>query len=147
MSSAFKTSFRVSWTDTDAAQVVHFPNYFKFFEKAEEELYRCLGLDVNDIAERGIWLPRVEVFCQFKKSARFNDLLEVELGIEDIKEKSIRYNFRVFNKESAVLLANGYVTVVAANRQTGKATQIPKEIMEKLKPYANDHRENHSEDF
>ena len=35
-SNVFKTYIRVSWTDTDAAQVVHFSNYFRFFEKAEE---------------------------------------------------------------------------------------------------------------
>ena len=62
----FKTSFRVSWTDTDAAQVVHFPNYFKFFEKAEEEFYRHLGFNVADIAEKGVWFPRVEAFCQYR---------------------------------------------------------------------------------
>jgi len=62
-------------------------------------------------------------------------LLEVELTIEELKEKSIKYCFKIFNKESAVLLANGYVVIVAADKQTGKAIQIPKEIVEKLKPF------------
>ena len=134
-STAFKTSFRVSWTDTDAAQVVHFSNYFRFFERTEEEFYRHLGFSFNDITNKGIWLPRVESFCQFKSPAKFNDLLEVELAIEELKEKSIKYGFKIFNKESAVLLANGYVIIVAADKQTGKATQIPKDIVEKLKPF------------
>lgn len=134
-SHAFKTSFRVSWTETDAAQVVHFSNYFRFFERAEEEFYRHLGFSFNDVMNKGIWLPRVEAFCQFKRPAKFNDLLEVELTIEEMKEKSIKYGFKIFNKESAVLLANGYVIIVAADKQTGKATQIPKEIVEKLKPF------------
>lgn len=134
-STAFKTSFRVSWTDTDAAQVVHFSNYFRFFERTEEEFYRHLGFSFNDFTNKGIWLPRVEAFCQFKRPAKFNDLLEVELTIEEMKEKSIKYGFKIFNKESAVLLANGYVIIVAADKQTGKATQIPKEIVEKLKPF------------
>lgn len=82
---AFTTSFRVSWADTDAAQVVHFFNYFKFFEKVEEEFYRHLGFSIDDITNRGIWLPRVEAFCQFKKPARFNDLIEIELTIEELK--------------------------------------------------------------
>lgn len=129
----FKTSFRVSWVDTDAAQVVHFFNYFKFFEEAEEEFYRHLGFSIDNITNIGIWLPRVEAFCQFKQPARFNDLLEVELTIEELKEKSVKYGFKIFNKESTVLLANGYVVIVAADKQTGKATQIPREFAEKLK--------------
>jgi len=134
-STAFKTSFRVSWTDTDAAQVVHFSNYFRFFERTEEEFYRHLGFSFNDFTSKGIWLPRVEASCQFKRPAKFNDLLEVELTVEELKEKSIKYGFKIFNKESAVLLANGYVVIVAADKQTGKAIQIPKDIVEKLKPF------------
>ena len=131
----FKTSFRVSWIDTDAAQVVHFSNYFKFFEKTEEEFYRHLGFTFTDAEDKGLWFPRVEAFCLFKKPARFNDLLEVELTIEELKEKSIKYGFKIFNKESAILLANGHMVVVVANKQTGKATRIPKEIAEKLKMF------------
>lgn len=133
-SPAFKTSFRVAWADTDAAQVVHYSNFFRFFERAEEEFYRQIGFSFAEAAEKGIWLPRVEAFCQYKKPARFNDLLEVELTVEELKEKSIKYGFKIFNKEAEALLAVGHVVLVAADKQTGKATQIPKEIAEKLKP-------------
>ena len=132
---SFKTSFRVAWADTDAAQVVHFSNYFRFFERTEEEFYRNLGFSFNDIAAKGLWFPRVSTFCQYHKPARFNDLLEAELAIEELKEKSVKYGFRVFNKDSGVLLAEGYVVVVAADKQTGRATQIPREIVEKLKAF------------
>jgi acyl-CoA thioester hydrolase len=131
----FKTSFRVTWADTDAAQVVHFSNFFRFFEKAEEEFYRHLGFTFKDVHNRGLWFPRVEAFCEYKKPARFNDLLEVELAIENLGEKSIKYGFKIFNKESDVLVANGYMVVVTADKGTGKATQIPKEIVEKLEAF------------
>ncbi len=134
-STAFKTHIRVSWTDTDAAQVVHFSNYFRFFEKAEEEFYRSLGFSFTDFRNEGLWFPRVEAFCEYKKPAKFNDLLEVELTIEELKEKSVRYGFKIFNKESTDLLAKGYLIIVAANKQTGKATQIPNAIVDKLKPF------------
>ncbi len=66
MPPTFKTSFRVSWIDTDAAQVVHFSNYFKFFERTEEEFYRHLGFSFNDATERGIWLPRLKRFASIR---------------------------------------------------------------------------------
>jgi acyl-CoA thioester hydrolase len=134
-SSLFKTSYRVVWADTDAAQVVHYSNYFKLFERAEEEFYRQLGFTFTEMGKRGLWFPRVEAFCQYKKPARFDDLLEVELVIDEMKEKSVKYEFRVFNKETSELLAIGYVVAVAADKQTGKATGIPEEIMEKLRPF------------
>jgi acyl-CoA thioesterase FadM len=60
----------------------------------------------------------------------------VELTIEDLKEKSVRYGFKILNKETATLLANGHVVIVAADKQAGQATQIPKEIVEKLKSFS-----------
>lgn len=131
----FKTSFRVTWADTDAAQVVHYSNYFKFFERAEEEFYRHLGFSFTDLHVRGLWFPRVEAFCQYKKPARFGDLLEVEITIGELKEKSIRFEFNIFNKEEATLLAAGYIVALAADKQTGKATEIPEEIAKKLRPF------------
>jgi acyl-CoA thioester hydrolase len=132
---SFKTILRVTWADTDAAQVVHYSNYFRFFERAEEEFYAHLGFSFINIAAMGLWFPRVEAFCQYKKPARFDDLIEVELTIEELKEKSIKYDFRVSNK-SADLLAKGYVVIVVADKQTEKAVPIPKEVVEKLKPYS-----------
>jgi acyl-CoA thioester hydrolase len=135
-SPTFKTSFRVVWADTDAAQVVHYSNYFRFFERTEEEFYRQLGYSFADTAKKELWFPRVEAFCQYKKPARFNDLLEVELTVEELKEKSIKFGFNILNKETTILLATGYIVIVAADKQTGKATQIPEEIVEKLKPFS-----------
>ncbi|MGQ9530582.1 MAG: acyl-CoA thioesterase [Candidatus Bathycorpusculaceae bacterium] len=131
----FKTSFRVTWVDTDSAQIVHYSNYFRFFERTEEEFYRHLGFSFGDAEKMGLLFPRVEAFCQFKKPARFNDLLEVELTVDEIRQKSMKYGFKVFNKESGALLANGYVVIVALDKQNWKATEFPKEFAEKLKDF------------
>lgn len=136
MPPTFKTLYRVSWVDTDAAQIVHFSNFFRFFERAEEEFYTKLGL-TSWLGEKEIILPRVEAFCQYKKPAKFNDLLEIELTVEELKEKAVKYGFKICNKETGDLLANGYIVAVAVDRQTLKATQIPKEVREKLKALCN----------
>jgi len=134
-SSPFKTALRVTWADTDAAQVVHFSKFFVYFERTEEEFYRSLGFSFSDLRNKGLWLPRVEAFCQYRKLARFDDTLEIQLTVEELKEKSVKLGFSVTKKETAELLATGYVVVVAADRNTGKATPIPKEFVDKLKPF------------
>ncbi len=131
----FKMQVRVTWADTDAAQVVHFSRYFVFFERAEEEFYNSLGLSFKILAEKGLWLPRVEAFCQYKKPARFNDILEIGLVIEELGGKSVRFGFEVVKKETGDLLATGHFVVVTADRETGRATQIPLEFEEKLRPF------------
>lgn len=133
----FKTTYRITWSDTDAAQVVHHSNYFRLFERAEEELYEHLGLSFNYIVERGYWLPRIEVFCQYKTPSRFGDILEILISVKEVKEKTIKYAFTVRKKDTNVLVAEGYVVVVAADRKIGKAINIPPEIVEKLKAFKN----------
>ncbi len=133
---SFKTALRVTWADTDAAGVVHFSRFFVFFERAEEEFYRSVGLSFKDFRSKGLWLPRVEAFCQYKKPARFEDMLEVELTLEELRQKSAKLGFIVTNKETGELLANGFFVVVAADKNIGRATQIPKEFADKLKPFA-----------
>ncbi len=133
---SFKTSFRVTWVDTDAAGVVHYSNYFRFFERAEEEFYRHLGFGFTDFRERELWFPRVEASCQYKKPARYSDLLVIEVTVEDLKEKSVKLGFRIMNEKTDDLLAFGHLVIVAADRQTGHATRIPVDIVDKLKPFA-----------
>lgn len=133
---SFKTSLRVTWSDTDAAQVVHFSRFFVYVERAEEEFYRSLGFSFTDLRKKGFWLPRVEAFCQYREPAKFDELLEVELTVEELKEKSVKLGFNISNKEKVELLATGYLVVVTADRNTGKATPIPKEIVDKLKPFS-----------
>ncbi|MEM3580497.1 MAG: thioesterase family protein [Candidatus Bathyarchaeia archaeon] len=136
MPQSFKTLYKVLWLDTDAAQIVHFLNFFKFFEIAEEEFYQHLKL-IDLFASKDLIMPRVEAFCKYRKPAKFNDLLEIELTVDEVGEKSVKYGFKIYNKETAELLADGYIVAVAANRHTLKAMEIPKEVAEKLKAYYN----------
>lgn len=133
----FKTTYRVTWSDTDAAQVIHHSNYFRLFERAEEEFYEHLGFSFNYIIERGLWLPRIEVFCQYKTPARFGDILEISLSVKEVKQKTVKYGFVVKKKDTDDLVAEGYVVAVAADKKIRKAINIPPEIVEKLKTFKN----------
>jgi acyl-CoA thioester hydrolase len=133
---SFKTTYHVSWVDTDAAQVVHFSNYFRIVEKAEEEMYTQLGLSFDEIRQKyNFWLPRVEALCRFKAPAKFGDILEVYLTVEEIMDKAVKYGFIIVNKKSERLVAEGYIVVVVADKKFGHAINIPKELIEKLETY------------
>ena len=132
----FKTTYRISWVDTDAAQVVHFSNYFRFFGRAEEEMYQQLGFTFNDIIKRyDFWFPRVEASCRFKAPSKYGDVLEITVVVAEIMEKAVKYTFTMVNKASEQLVVEGYVVVVVADKKLGKAVNLPKELIEKLTLY------------
>jgi len=37
----FEVRLQTYWSDVDAAGIVYYPNFFKFVEHAEEELFRA----------------------------------------------------------------------------------------------------------
>lgn len=125
---AFKRSFRVHWVDTDIAGVMHFSNFFRYFEACEEEFYRSLSLPLTEIREKfGVMLPRVEVHCQYKAACRFDEQIDVTLRVREVEEKTITYNFQIFRQSDGKLAAEGYVKCIAVNSEW-KAVPLPAEI-------------------
>ena len=134
----------VEFHETDMAGIVHFSRFFTWAEAAEHALLRSLGLSVvtrlDDGSELG-W-PRVRVEIDFAAPARFQETIEVQLHIRQLKSKAIVYGFKIVrptdDSNVEMPLAAGAVTVVCT--RTGpdgvmKATAIPKRIADLLRPY------------
>ena len=134
MATAFVTSRRVEFSDTDAAGIMHFAAFFRLMEQAEHDLLRSVGLSVvmHDAEGKLSW-PRVSATCDFQSVARFEDLLEVEVRVARLGEKSVTYEHAI--KCSGTPLANGRITAVCCRIVEGAAPQaipIPAAIREKL---------------
>ena len=133
---SFKYQARVAWAETDAAQVAHFSNYFRYFEKAEQELYNQLRIDPFGAGkELKMWLPRVEASCKYSSPCRLNDLIEVELTIPSMGSKSIQYEFIINNLTTGREAAKGRVVVVSASVSEGHAIELPEGFAAGLKNY------------
>jgi YbgC/YbaW family acyl-CoA thioester hydrolase len=129
-----KEEIRVRWRETDSAGIVHFSNFFMYFEVAEQKLlHEVLKLDLADAARsKALRLPRVEAHCQYSSPARFDDLLEIQLDIVAIGKSSITYAFSILNKTTGKVSAHGGVKVVAVD-QNFRPVEIPADILELLK--------------
>jgi acyl-CoA thioesterase FadM len=64
-------------------------------EEAEHEFWRSLGLSVilPDDAGRITW-PRVHADCDYRSPARFEDMLDIQVGVASLGEKSVTFNFQ-----------------------------------------------------
>lgn len=124
----FKRSFRVHWVDTDTAGVMHFSNFFRYFEACEEEFYRSLSLPLTEVRDRfGVLLPRVEAHCQYKAACRFDELIDVTLIVREVQEKTIIYDFQIMRQSDGKLAAEGFVKCIAVNSEW-KAVPLPVEV-------------------
>ena len=137
MSTAFVTSRRVEFSDTDAAGMMHFVAFFRMMEQAEHDLLRSVGISVvTDDAEGTISWPRVAARCDFQAAARFEDVLEIEVRIARLGERSVTYAHR-FSCDGQ-LLASGEITAVCCRMREGALPQsmpIPAPLADKLRPF------------
>jgi YbgC/YbaW family acyl-CoA thioester hydrolase len=128
------TTRRIEFCDTDMAGIVHFANFFRFMESAEVEFLRSRGLSVKlDWEGRTIGFPRVSATCDYLKPARFEELLDVAVRIENLGTKSVTYGF-VFSRNGEEI-ARGKVTSVCCLVKPGnqlEAIEIPASYRQRL---------------
>jgi YbgC/YbaW family acyl-CoA thioester hydrolase len=133
----FTIKERVRWGDVDAARIIFYGAYIRFFEYAETELFREVGLQYGVMFdELKIWLPRVHLECDFRRAAQLDDLLEVTVFVGRFGTKSMRLNFEVRRNGEETLIATAHFVLAAVNQDTFETVPIPAELRERLAPYA-----------
>lgn len=132
----FTIEERVRWGDVDAARIIFYGAYIHFFEFAETELFREVGLAYGEMFdELKIWLPRVHLECDFRRAARLDDLLEVSVHVGRFGTKSMKLNFEVRRKGEEEMIATARFVLAAVNQDTFETVPIPAELRERLAPY------------
>ena len=128
-------SCRVLYGDTDAAGVVYYANYLRYFERGRTEYMRDLvQMTYREIESLGLVLPVIECYSRYKAPAAYDDLLTIETSLTELKNFSCRFNYRIYknaNNDVRPLLAKGYTVHASVNR-TGKLTRLPAQLLEKL---------------
>jgi YbgC/YbaW family acyl-CoA thioester hydrolase len=127
---------RVRWGDVDAAGIIFYGAYIRFFEFAETELFRAVGLPYSVMFdELDVWLPRVHLECDFHHAARLDDLLEVSVYVGRFGNKSMHLNFEVRRKGEELLIADAHFVLASVRRDTFETVPIPNELRNRLAPY------------
>lgn len=124
----FRFQTRIRFIDTDASGRIHYTAMFRYFESAEIEFLRSLGVTYD--AQRGYNLPRVHVECDFMRVIGHDDLITIEVSLTKLGNSSIRFEFRTFKADE--LAAKGAVVVASADRKTLASVPIPDDLRAKL---------------
>ncbi len=132
----FRIEERVRWADVDAARIIFYGAYIRFFEIAETELFRAIGLPYGRaFDELDVWLPRAHLECDFRHAAQLDDLLEVAVYVGHVGTKSLRLNFEVRRNSTDELVAEAHFVLVAVRRNTFESVPVPADLKRRLAPY------------
>lgn len=125
---------RVYYEDTDAAGIVYYANYLKFFERGRTEMLRLVGVDQSRLrGDTGLAFAVRLCTVEYFVPARLDDVLEVRSRLSDLKGASLVAEQAVYR--GAELLAAAEVRVACFDTQSGRAARMPPEVRQALAPY------------
>ncbi|UCE83497.1 MAG: acyl-CoA thioesterase [Deltaproteobacteria bacterium] len=131
MTEPFRAEQRVLYGDTDSMGVAYYANYLKWFEIGRTELFRRVGSSYRSLEESGCFLPVYEAYCRYHNPARYDDVILIETSFTLAGKARLRFDYRLFDKHSKTLLAEGYTVHVCTDRD-GRVLKPPAELRELL---------------
>jgi len=125
------TDYRIYYEDTDAAGVVYYANYLRYFERGRSEYLRDRGLTVRELQEQGYLFPVLRLEIDYKAPAVLDDLVRVETGIEELTGATLTLHQRVIRISDGKRLVEGKVTLACLGTD-GRVKRLPRALLDIL---------------
>lgn len=122
---------RVRYGETDQMGVVYHGNFAEYFEVARVEWLRAIGATYKEMEENGVMLPVVNLNINYKKPAKYDELLTIKTTLKNKPTVKIIFEYEVFD-EAGDLISTAESTLVFVNMKTGKPIMCPEDLLEKM---------------
>jgi acyl-CoA thioester hydrolase len=127
---------RVRYSETDQMGVVYHGNYAQYFEMGRVEWLRNIGVSYKWMEENGVMLPVVSLTMNYKKPARYDDLLTVRTIFKSQTSVKIDFDYEIYN-ENQELLTIAHSVLVFVDMKTGRPMLPPTYVIDKLSELSN----------
>jgi len=125
------TKIRVRYGETDQMGVVYYGNYALYIEQGRTEWLRALGFSYKEMEAQNIHLPVVHFSIDYKRPARYDDVLTVKTTLKKLPSVKIEFYYEIFN-ESKQLLVTASTDLVFIDSTTGKLRKAPDYLIDKI---------------
>ena len=115
---------RVRYSETDQMGVVYHGSYILFFEMGRVEWLRAKGVSYKSLEESGIGLPIVSMTLNYKKPARYDDLLTIKTIFKKHSSVKIEFDCEIWSEQNE-LLTTAYFILVFVDMKTGRPMVPP----------------------
>lgn len=122
---------RVRYSETDQMGVVYHGNYIPYFEIGRVEWLRNKGVSYKKMEESGVALPIVSMNINYKKPARYDELLTVTTNFKSQTSVKVEFDCEIHNEENE-LLTTAHFILVFVDILTGKPMLPPGYIIDLL---------------
>ena len=132
LTKTIEIEFRVRYGETDQMGVVYHGNYAQYFEMGRTGWLREMGFSYRALEESGIMLPVISLSINYKKPARYDDLIKVKTTLVKLPSVTIEFNYEIVNEKNEILTIGNSV-LVFIDTSKNKPTKCPDYILDKLR--------------
>ena len=120
---------RVRFCETDLMGIVHHANYLLYFEAGRVEWLRRRGVTYAVWASKGVHLPVVEAQAHYVMPAKFDDVLDVETTLAELRTVSMKFAYRITCGGKRIAEGSTRLGCIDANH---KLLRIPEDLRQVL---------------
>jgi acyl-CoA thioester hydrolase len=125
----FRHPVRVRFAETDAMGVLHHAAYVPYLEEARVEYLRHLGRPYPAIRAEGYDLAVLELVLQYRRSARFDEVVEVHTRVSTFRGASFQIDYLLTVDDETCALAATVHGVVDPSGRAVRAPQWMKDLL------------------
>lgn len=123
-----KTFIRVRYGETDQMGVVHHGNYALYLELARTDWLREFGASYKEMEASGVMLPVISMSLNYKKSAYYDEVIEVETQLKKLSGVRIEFDYKITN-EAGELLVMANTVLAFVDMKTKRPIKVPDYIL------------------
>jgi acyl-CoA thioester hydrolase len=129
------TRLRVPLFEVDLGQAVYHGNYFHLLELGREAFLRDLGYPYKRFMDQSLHLTLVEVTCNYRKSLRYDDEIQVGTAVSWVRSRSLGFEQAIHRPGSGgdLELCTQVTLNMVCVRFSGQPAVIPREFLDLLK--------------
>ena len=118
---------RVRYAETDKMGVVYYANYLIWFEVGRTDWLRSTGWTYRSMEEDGVQLPVIEVHCEYRQGARYDDEVAIRTTGRKLSPVRVQFDYEVVRAVDHIVLAIGH-TVHATIDRNGRPVRMPDRV-------------------
>ncbi len=124
-----KEKVRVRYSETDQMGVVYHGNYLPYFEIGRVEWLRNKGISYKALEESHVMLPIASLTLNYKKPARYDDLLTVITKFKSYSGVKIEFECEIRSEQDELLTTASFL-LVFVDMKTGRPMLPPNNVLE-----------------
>lgn len=90
-----RIKFKARYAETDQMGVINHSRYLDWFSEARIEWLRERGYAYREWEEQGLTLPVIRIEVEYRKSVKFDDLVEIKIQCSRITNKQVIFEYEL----------------------------------------------------